>query len=120
MARPIVELTSGDERVLTFQVMEGGSAVNISAYTEIDLELYATDAQGEPTGAAVASDTLSVGDIALSGGGTTGLFTWTTVAADTASLAGEYYMEIRLTDASSNLFTVTPLTLRVLADLITS
>ena len=120
MARPIVELTSGDERTLTFIVTEAGAAVNISAYTEIEMELYATDAAGDPTGAALVTDDMSVGDIALSGGGTGGLFTVPFVAADTASLAGDYYMEIRLTDASGNFLTVTPLTLRVLADLVTS
>jgi len=119
-AKPVIPIHSGDIRVLSFKVVdENGTAVNLSGYTDIDLAIYALDGQGNPTGAALASDNLA-GDLDLVGGGTGGEFSWTTVAGDTSGLAGDYYVEVRL-ETSGGLFnTCSPAVLRVLEDLITS
>lgn len=118
-ARPVIELFSGDIRELNFTVQdENGAAVNISAYTDIDLAIYALDGD-EPTGAALVSSNLA-GTLDLVGGGTTGNFKWTPTAANSASLAGDYYLEVRLENATGLFTTCTPCILRVKGDLITS
>lgn len=121
MARPVIEVTSGDQKTLQFAVVDDtGAAVNISAFTDVDVQVFAIDAEtGEPTGAAVVSENIA-GDVDLVGGGTTGLFSLALVSADTASLAGDYWLEVRLEDASNRFRTCAPYTLRVREDLITS
>ena len=42
------------------------------------------------------------------------------VATDTADLAGVYWFEAKLTDASGNVRTLQPATIRIVSDLITS
>lgn len=120
MARPVIEMTSGDIIDLNFKVVdETGAVVNISAFTDIDVGLFATDANDAPTGTDLLAENLA-GAVDLVSGGTTGLFKVALVAADTASLAGDYYLEIRLEDAGGLFRTCTPMTLRIRGDLITS
>ena len=120
MGRPVIEITSGDILDLNFKVVdETGAVVNISAFTDIDAALFATDANDAPTGTDLLAENLA-GAVDLVSGGTTGLFKVALVAADTASLAGDYYLEIRLEDAGGLFRTCTPMTLRIRGDLITS
>lgn len=121
MARPVTLIASGDQKTLQFKVVDDtGDAVNISAFSDIDVQVFAIDAEtGEPTGAAIVSENLA-GDVDLVGGGTTGLFSVAIVAADLASAAGDYWLEARLEDASNRFRTCAPHTLRVQEDLITS
>lgn len=120
MGRPVIEITSGDELDLNFAVKdENGAVVNISAFTDIDAGLWAIGEDGLPTGSDLLAENIA-GAIDLVSSGTTGLFKIALVAADTASLAGDYYLEIRLEDASGLFRTCTPCTLRIRGDLITS
>ena len=120
MGRPVISMTSGDEIELNFKVVdETGAVVNISAFTDIDVGLFATDAEGDPTGADLLAENLA-GAVDLVSGGTTGLVKVAIVAADTASLVGDYYLEVRLEDGSGFFRTCTPMTLRIRGDLITS
>lgn len=118
-ARPVIELFSGDIRELNFKVVdENGDAVDISGYTDIDLAFYELE-DGEPTGSALVASDLA-GTLDLVGGGTTGLFKWAPTAANTASREGDYYLEVRLENATGLFTTCTPCILRVKGDLITS
>lgn len=120
MSRPVIEMTSGDILDLNFKVVdETGAVVNISAFTDIDVGLWATDANGDPTGSDLLAENLA-GAVDLVSSGTTGLFKVGLVAADTASLVGDYYLEARLEDAAGLFRTCTPMTLRIRGDLITS
>jgi hypothetical protein len=120
MGRPVIEMASGDEIELNFKAVdETGAAINLSAFTDIDIGLFATDGEGDPTGADLLAENIA-GAVDLVSSGTTGLFKVALVAADTASLSGDYYLEIRLEDASNFYRTCTPLTLRIHGDLITS
>lgn len=121
MGRPVIEITSGDILDLNFKAVdENGTAINISAFTDIDIGLFAIDpATGLPTGSDLLAENLA-GAVDLVSSGTTGLFKVGLVAADTASLAGDYYLEARLEDASGFFRTCTPCTLRIRGDLITS
>lgn len=120
MGRPVIEMTSGDILDLNFKAVdETGTAINLSAFTDIDAGLYATDANGAPTGADLLGENLA-GAVDLVSSGTTGLFKIGLVAADTSALVGDYYLEIRLEDAANLFRTCTPMTLRIRGDLITS
>lgn len=118
--RPVIEVHSGDIALLTFEVVdEDGVAVNLSTATDIDVQLFAIGVGGVPTGAAVLAENLA-GDVDLVGGGTAGKCSLALAAADTAALAGDYWIEVRVEDAAGLFRTATPCTLRVLGDLITS
>lgn len=119
--RPVIEITSGDILDLNFKAVdENGAVINLSAFTDIDVGLFAIDsATGLPTGADLLAENL-VGAVDLVGGGTGGLFKCALVAADTATLVGDYYLEVRLEDAATLFRTCTPCTLRIRGDLITS
>jgi len=125
VTRPIVEIVSGDIVTLTFVAMEKASpnaaatAINIATATDVDVQIFAVDEEGLPDGAAVVSENIA-GDIALVGGGTGGQFSLDLVAADTASLEGDYWLEARIEDASNRFRTLSPVTLRIKGDLITS
>lgn len=119
MVLPTIEMASGDIVTLNFLVVdEDGDAVNLSAFGEILLEVFATS-NGRPTGASVVSENLA-GDVNLVGGGTGGEFSVDLVAAYTASLAGRYWLEVLTTDAGGNDRTLPPLYLDIRADLLTS
>lgn len=120
MGRPVIEITSGDQLDLNFKAVdENGAVINLSAFTDIDIGLWEIGADGLPTGSDLLGENLA-GAVDLVSSGTTGLFKIGLVAADTAALAGDYYLEIRLEDAANLFRTCTPCTLRIRADLITS
>ena len=112
-------MASDDIRTLQFKVVDDtGAVVNISGYTDIDVQVFAL-ASGKPTGAAVISENLA-GDVALVGGGTAGLFEVAFVSADTTSLSGDHWFEVRLEDASGNFLTALQAILPITGDLVTS
>lgn len=119
--RPTIEIASGDILDLNFKAVdENGAVINLSAFTDIDIALFALDpATDLPTGADLLAENLA-GAVDLVSSGTTGLFKVALVAADTATLAGDYWLEIRLEDAGGLFRTCTPCILRIRADLITS
>lgn len=119
--RPTIEIASGDILELNFKVVdENGAVVNISAFTDIDVALFALDpATDLPTGSDLLAENIA-GAVDLVSSGTTGLFKVALVAADTATLAGDYWLEVRLEDAAGLFRTCTQCTLRIRADLITS
>ncbi len=120
MGRPVIEMTSGDILDLNFKAVdETGAIIDLSGFTDIDMGLWALDESGAPTGSDLLAENLA-GAVALTTDGTDGLFLVGLVAADTASLAGDYYLETRLEDASGFFRTCTPCTLRIKGDLITS
>lgn len=120
-SRPVIEIASGDIRDINFKVVdETGAVINLSAFLDIDIAIFAIDpATGLPTGADLLGENLA-GAVDLVSGGTTGLFKVALVAADTASLAGDYWLEVRLEDAAGLFRTCTQCTLRIQGDLITS
>lgn len=113
------KMVSGDIQDLNFRALESGVVINLAAFTEIAVKIFALGDNGKPTGAALVSDTLA-GDVDLVSGGTTGLFKDALAAADSASLAGRYWVQVKLTDASSNVRTCRPVILPILPDLITA
>jgi len=113
-------MVSGDIKTHQFVVVDtDGNVVNLSAFTDIAVKAFALGDDGLPTGAAVISDNLA-GDVDLVGGGTGGAFSWALVAADTAALAGDYWVEAKLTDAGGLIRHTSPAILHVAADLITA
>lgn len=112
-------LRSGDITAIQFKALEAGAAINLSAFTAIALKLFALGADNKPTGAALFTDALA-GDITLVGGGTTGLFQDALAAADTASLSGLYWAQVKLTDAAGKVRTCRPIIFPIDADLITA
>lgn len=115
----LAAITSDDIRTLQFKVVnEAGVAVNISGYTDIDVRVFALEG-GVPSGAAVINENLA-GDVNLVGGGTGGLFELVLAAADTTSLAGDYWLEVRLEDGSGRFLTALQAILPITADLVTS
>lgn len=112
-------ITSGDIVDLQFKALESGVPIDLSAFTEIAVKVFALGEDGKPTGAAVISDNLA-GDVDLVGGGTSGLFKDALAAADTAALAGLYWVQVKLTDAASKVRTCRPIILPIDADLITA
>ena len=120
MEHPIIEMASGDIKTLTFAVHDEdtGAAINISAYTEVSVKLFAMSG-GLPTGAALLTENLA-GDVDLVNDATDEKYTLALAAADTASLAGDYWIEAKLTDAAGNFRHTSPVILRILADIITS
>jgi len=113
------KMVSGDIQDLNFRALESGAVINLAAFTEIAVKVFALGDNGKPSGAAVISDNLA-GDVDLVGGGTTGLFKDALAAADTTSLAGRYWVQVKLTDAGGNIRTCRPVILPILPDLITS
>lgn len=110
---------AGDILNIPFAVVdEAGAAVDLTGATELLVKLFAIGASGMPDGAAVVSDNLAGGvDI---DDAEDGLASVDWVAADTESLAGVYWFEAKLTDASGNIRTLQPATIRITPDLITS
>lgn len=94
----------GDSPKPIFTVLTGanGTAVDISGCTEI---IWTVQQQAET--AVVLTKKLSTGGIAFVGGGTTGQFQVTITSADTAALDGYYMHQASITDAQSNITTVT-------------
>lgn len=93
-----LRMVSGDIVTHSLRVVDSaGAAIDISLYTPISISVFATN-NGEPTGAALFTDTLA-GDIAFTTDGSDGLLDVPWAAADTAALAGVYYVEVQLTDA---------------------
>lgn len=113
------KMVSGDIQDLNFRATEDGAVINLAAFTEIAVKIFALGANSKPSGAALISDNLA-GDVDLVSGGTTGLFKDALAAADTASLAGRYWLQVKLTDASGNIRTCRPVIVPILPDLITS
>lgn len=115
------EMVSGDIQLLAFKVIDtDGNPVNLSTATDIDVQIFAIDPETEaPTGAALVSENLA-GDVDLVGGGTAGDFSLALASADTDALAGDYWLEARIEDASNRFRTCDPVILRVKGDLYTS
>lgn len=112
-------IRSGDIVALQLKALESGAAINLSGFTAIAVKLFALGADGKPTGAAIFTDALAA-DVTLVGGGTAGLFQDALEAADTAGLAGLYWLQVKLTDAASKVRTCRPIILPIDADLITA
>lgn len=114
-------IKSGDIVTLQYRVTEGlsGAVINLSAFTAIAIKVFALGADGRPSGAALITDALAA-DVTLVSGGTTGLFQQALALADTAGLAGSYWVQVKLTNASSQVRTCKPFILVIDADLITA
>ncbi len=118
---PRMYMASGDIKTFAFTMKDtAGAAVDISSFGELDIQVFATTAgDGLPTGSAVITENLA-GDVNLTGGGTTGGYELVLVAADTASLSGDYWLEVLAEDASGNKRTCLQAYLEIEGDLITS
>ena len=114
-------MVSGDIVALQYRVTEGisGAVIDLSAFTAIAIKVFALGADGRPTGAALITDALAA-DVTLVSGGTTGLFQQALALADTAGLAGSYWVQVKLTNASSQVRTCQPFILIIDAVLITA
>lgn len=112
-------IVSGDIVDLQFKALEAGTPIDLSAFTEIAVKVFALGADGKPSGAALISDNLA-GDVDLVSGGTGGLFKDALAAADTAGLSGLYWLQVKLTDAASKVRTCRPIIVPIDADLITA
>lgn len=110
---------SGDIVNVPFKVVdETGAALDLTGASELVVKVFAIGSDGLPSGAALISDNLAGAvDIDDAEAGEASV-DWE--AADTASLAGRYWVEAKLTDAGGNVRTVQPASIRILADLITS
>ena len=112
-------IMAGDIVNIPFLVVdENGADLDLTGATELVAKLFAVGGNGLPDGAALVSDNLAGGvDIDDAEGGEASV-DW--VATDTADLAGVYWFEAKLTDASGNVRTLQPATIRIVSDLITS
>lgn len=115
---PHLRMTSGDIVMHDLRAVDHNrEPIDLSAYTDIIVAAFATE-NNAPTGAALITDDLD-GDVALVGGGTGGRFQVPWAAADTATLAGLYWVEVQLVNAAGAVRT-THFTVQIGADLITA
>ena len=115
---PDLSMISGDIKSHFFRAVDtAGAAIDISGYTPIVISVFAM-AAGVPTGAALFSDNLA-GDVDFTDDGTDGEFDVPWAAADTASLSGEYYVEVKMTTGSSQIRTSSCI-IEIVADKITA
>lgn len=116
---PVIEMVSGDIRTLTFEAWDAvaDAAYNLTGATEILAKVFATSG-GLPTGAALLSENLA-GDVDVVSAAA-GTFSLALVAADTASLAGDYWIDFKITDSGGNFLHPSGVLLRIAADSITS
>lgn len=90
-------MTSGDSKTITVNVVDAaGTAVDVSTATAVRYAIATSAAAVTPS----VSKTLGAG-ITVAGS----VVTVTLAAADTALLAGVYYHELEITDASAHVFT---------------
>ena len=100
---------SGDSKTLSVRVVnENWKPVDIDSATDITYKLAAS-VSGTALITKDLSDGISVANSTV---------TITLGTADTASLSGDYYHELQITDASSNVFTAFSGTVTVTSDLI--
>lgn len=119
---PVVEVVSGDIKTLTFEAYNvvAGAVLNLTGFTEIAAEIFAMSG-GLPTGASILSGVMAGDDFDVDVvSAAAGTFAIDLVAANTAALAGDYWLEFKLTDGSGNLIQTSPAILRITADAITS
>ena len=101
---------SGDTKTLTVSIVNAaGVAVNVSTATAISYKLAAT-----PYSTALVTKSLTSGITVV-----TSTVSVALLPADTASLAGRYYHEMQITDASGNVSTVLSGQVMIEAELIT-
>lgn len=120
MGMPVLDrIYSGDIVTVPFQVLdEDGDPLDLTGASELVVKLFTIGTDGFPSGAALLSDNLA-GDVDIDDAAN-GEASVDYAAADTASLAGRYWLEAKLTDAAGAVRTIQPAILPIVADLITS
>ena len=117
---PIIEVVSGDIALLgPFEAWNAvaDAAYNLTGATEILAKLFATSG-GLPTGAALITDNLA-GDVDVVSAAA-GTFTVAYALADTAALAGDYWLDFKITDSGGNFLHGSGCIIRFLVDTITT
>ena len=113
---------SGDIVNIPFKAVDAatGEPVDLTGATELVVKVFAVSEAGLPDGAALISDTLSGGGDVDIDDAEAGEASVDYVAADTATLAGRYWFEAKLTDAAGMVRTLQPAWLHIVGDLLTS